>query len=238
MAILRTIRSLLFRFRGLIHREQLDQDLSSELESHLHFHIEDNLRAGMSSSEARRKALLKLGGLQQTTENYRDQGSAPVLESIWRDAVFGFRQLVKNPGFTFVAIFTLALGIGANTAIFTVVYGVLLRPLPFPHSERIVALNELEEGQSDQMSVTATELRRLQDFSGSFEYIAGYTEIGLNLSSTSGAEHLRTMPASAAFFSVLSIAPARGRDFFPSEDTGSGEGGGGNKGPGGGGGDG
>src|SRR5437660_2383655 len=112
------------------------------------------------------------------------------METFWQDARFAARMLAKSLGFTVVAILTLALGIGANTAIFSVVYGVLLRPLPFPHPERIVQLNEVEEGQSDEMSVTATQLRRLQDFGGSFENIAGYTEIGLNLTSPSGAEHL------------------------------------------------
>src|SRR2546426_12450801 len=95
-------RAAVLRFVNLFRNQQLDRELSAELESHLQLHIEDNLQAGMPASEARRLALLKLGGLQQTSENYRDQRSARFLESLWRDALFGFRQLLKNPGFTSV----------------------------------------------------------------------------------------------------------------------------------------
>src|SRR5215475_13362432 len=126
-----SIRAALFRFANLFRKRKLDGDLSAELESHLEFHIDDNLRAGMSSSEARRQALLKLGGLQQTTEDYRDQRTSAFLESLWRDFSYGSRQLAKSPGFTCVAILTLALGIGANTAIFSFVAGTLLRPFPY-----------------------------------------------------------------------------------------------------------
>src|SRR5207245_1148954 len=122
-----------------------------------------------------------------------------------------------------VAVLTLALGIGANTAIFTVVYGVLLRPLPFPEPDRIVQLAESYKTLSDEMSVTAKQLESLRQYGKLFEHIAGYTDVGFNLSTGNEAEHVRGMPASAEYFQVLGVHPALGRDFLPEEDRGDGQ---------------
>src|SRR5712664_2838509 len=140
---MRSLRALLLRVGGLFRKAQYDTDLSSELESHLRMHIEENLRAGMSPEEARRQALIKLGGVEQTKEMVRERRGLPILEIVLRDLRFGARMLVKNAGFTLVAVFTLALGIGATTAIFSVVYGVLLRPLPYPKPDQIFQLWEV-----------------------------------------------------------------------------------------------
>src|SRR5579862_484899 len=120
MALLRYIRSLAFRASSLLRGEQLDRDLDDELAAHLGLHIADNLRSGMSPSEARRQAFLKLGGLQQIKENYRAARGFPFLDSVLRDLRFALRTVRKNPGFSAVSILTLALGIGANTAIFKI----------------------------------------------------------------------------------------------------------------------
>ncbi len=144
------------------------------------------------------------------------------MSTIWHDLRYAFRVLAKNPGFTAVAVLTLALGIGANSAIFTVVYGVLLRPLPFPQPDRIVQLAEAYQGLSDEMSVTAKQLGDLREYSKLFEHIAGYTDVGFNLATGNEAEHVRGVPASAEYFQVLGVYPALGRDFLPEEDRGDG----------------
>jgi putative ABC transport system permease protein len=145
------------------------------------------------------------------------------MRSIWQDLRYAIRVLAKSPGFTTVAILTLALGIGANTAIFTVVYGVLLRPLPFPQPDRIVQLAETYRADSDEMDLSWSELEHLMEYGQLFEHKAGYTDVGFNLASGTEAEHVRGVPASAEYFQVLGVHPALGRDFLPEEDRGEGQ---------------
>lgn len=143
--------------------------------------------------------------------------------SLWQDIRYGLRVLAKSPAFTLVSVLTLALGIGANTAIFTVVYGVLLRPLPFPDPDRIVQLAESANQLTDEMDLDSRELKRLQDYKEPFEHIAGYTSVGYNLAAGNGAEHLRGMPVASPYFHVLGIQPFLGRDFTEEDDRGGGQ---------------
>src|SRR5689334_4663635 len=123
---MKRLRTWALRFGGLFNKRRKDRELDEEIESHLQMHIEDNLRLGMTAEEARRHAMIRLGGVESMKEAYRDQRGLPWIETVWQDIRFGVRQLRKNPGFTTVAVLTLALGIGASTAIYSLVKTVIL----------------------------------------------------------------------------------------------------------------
>ena len=126
---MRQLRAWLVRFRGFFQKAARERELAAEIESHLQMHIDDNIRAGMSPEEARRVALMKLGGMDQAKEAYRDRATIPFLESAVQDLRFTLRQLRKNPAFTITATLMVALGIGASVAIFAFVDAALIKPL-------------------------------------------------------------------------------------------------------------
>jgi predicted permease len=219
---MRQVRTFFLRIGGLFGKARHDGELADELESNLQFHIADNIRTGMSREEARRQALIQLGGIEQTKEDVRDQRGLPRIETFLHDTRYALRMLRKNPVFTFVAIATLALGIGATTAIFSVVNSVLLRPLAYPGSDRLYVIKEV----IPQWASSAPLLdANLPDFliwrqqTRSFEDIA-LTEGGsMILSGAGDPERVRLTRASANFLGMLGVTPALGRSFRPEEDT-------------------
>ena len=145
---MKAFRAWLLRLAAMFDREARDKELGEELEGHLEMHISDNVRAGMTEEEARRQALIKLGGIEATKEMYRERRGLPLLDTLVQDVRYGIRVLRKSRGFTLVAIATLALGIGVNTAIFTAFDALVLRPRPVKAPERLVTVFRTAPGES------------------------------------------------------------------------------------------
>ena len=221
---MRRLRALLLKFGGLFRRDRRDAELSSEIESHLQLHIEDNLRAGMNREEARRHALIKLGGIEHTKEICRDQRGLPLLEVLLRDIQYALRILRKNPGFTAVAVLTLALGIGANSAIFQMLDALTMASLPVRNPKEIVEIKianrEGARGSVEFWNAQASyplweEIRRRQEaFSSIFAWSSGQ----YNLSPSGDARWASGLEVSGSFFSSLGIQPALGRVFVDADD--------------------
>ncbi len=138
-------------FRALFRKDDLDREMDEEMRAHLELRTQANIKAGMSPEEARYAALRSFGGMEQIKEVCRDLRGVGWIETLWQDVRFGLRMLRKNPGFTAAAALTMALGIGAVTAIFSVVNGVLLRPMPFPDADRLVMVWEADRKMPDRL---------------------------------------------------------------------------------------
>ncbi len=220
---MRTLRSWIVRLRGLFHSRRLDRELNDELASHLEMHVQDNVRAGMSLDQARRAALLKLGGVEQTKESYRDRRGLPFLEALWKDLRFGARVLRKNPDFTVVAVITLALGIGANTAIFSIVNAVILRPLAYKDSSRIVKFHTktaMFPAFTLDLSWPAFQEIRMQ--SSSLKESAACWEMEKTLTGAGQPAVLKVSGISSGFFELLGSDAEQGR-LLREEDQKSGQ---------------
>jgi len=214
---MRRLRAQLLRFAELFSKPRRDRELAAELECHLEMHVEDNIRVGMTPEEARRQALLKLGGVEQTKESYRDRRSIPWLESLLQDIRFGLRMLRKNPGFTAVAVLTLALGIGANTAVFSVVNSVLLKPLPYPHSDRLAAMRQLAPGAAglasfaDGLRLSPSMYFTYADHNKTFESLGAWITMTSNVTGVGQPEEVRVVAVTDGVLQALSIPSAQGR---------------------------
>ena len=202
--------------RNLFSRGRLDVDLDQEVRAHLELLIAEKIRAGMPPQEAQRAARIELDGIEQVKEQVREQQVGSWFHSVFADCRYGFRQLRKNPGATSVMVFTLALAIGATTAIFSVVYGVLLQPLPYTDAHRIMAVYEVNsEGHWSRFA--DPNFDDVRDQNRSFQAFAKYID---NTASVSGASQpTRTTVASVSpdFLKVFGVQPLLGRDFSASD---------------------
>lgn len=194
-----------------------DREFAEELECHLQMHIEDNLRAGMNPQEARRQALIKLGGVAQTTENYRRQRGLPLMEILIKDLRYGLRMLARRPGITLIAVLSLALGIGANTAIFSLVNTILLRPLPVAAPERIVSLRNETAGRVS-MAFSYPNYKDFRDRSDVFDGLIGYRFAPLSVSHDGINEKLWGYIVTGNYFETLGVSAALGRAISTDDD--------------------
>jgi len=193
-------------------RERMMKDLEEDIREHIETETQDNIARGMSPEEAHYAAIRKFGNVMRVEEDTRDVWSFIWLEQFWQDIRYAFRMLRKSRGFTAVAVLTLALAIGATTAIFSVVYGVLLQPLPYTDSNRIMSVFEVNSSGT-WSRVADPNFDDFRDQSRSFQSIAKYHA---DIASVSGAsEPTRTTVAavSPGFLKVLGVQPILGRDF-------------------------
>jgi putative ABC transport system permease protein len=204
-------------WRNLFRSRQVEDDLSEEIRSHLQMLIEENLRAGRSLEEAKRAARIELGGIEQVKEQVREERLGNWLHSVFSDVRFALRQLRKSPTFTVVAIFTLALGIGAATAIFSAVNPILFESLPYPDAKQLMAIWEMgEEGSHN--ATTFGMYRGLLAHQHSFDPLALVRSWQPTVTADHSPERLEGQRVSASYFHVLRVSPILGRDFDPSED--------------------
>lgn len=214
---MRKLRALFLRLWSLVHRTRDDQSFAEELESHLEMHIADNIRSGISPDEARRQALVKLGGVEATTQSHRDHNTVPVFETLWQDFRYTLRQLRKNPAFAATALGVLTLGIGATVAIFAFVDSALIKPLPYRDPSRLVVIyGSIPLGPRFHLSFPDYyDFKRLQK---SFTQFEVYDGNGFMMTTPSGTQQVLGTRVSAGFFRALGVAPILGRDFVDGED--------------------
>jgi predicted permease len=202
------------RLRGLYTGGRAEQDFDAELESHVAMDMDAGMRAGLSEEEARRQALLRLGGVEQARQAYRERATLPTLESLLQDVRFALRQMGKAPGFTLTAVLTLALGLGANVVIYTLIDSILLRPLPYAQQERLVRIS----GDNSPVFPKGW-IRELGTHSRALSAVAGYgPNSESNVSESEIPDRVFGAAVTVNALDALGIRPAAGR-FFTAEDA-------------------
>jgi predicted permease len=214
------MRDIIFRLRSLFRRKRVEADLDDELRFHFEQQVEKHVRSGLTQDEAVRRTRLAFGGMDQVKEECREARGVELLETLFQDVRYALRMLRQRPTFTVVAVLTLALGIGANTAIFSIVNAVLLRSLPFREPDRLVKIffNNPGTGMHDVL-YSVPELEDLRNRSGVFEYVTGAERGSIDLSGGAQAQRLEMVTASPNYFSMLGAVPQIGRLFGPEDNT-------------------
>ena len=216
------LRNFAHRLRSSFSNDEADHELELEVASHLDFAIEENIQRGMKPEEARRKALVRFGGREQAKQQHREARGFPgfgqFAETVWQDLRYGLRMLLKKPAFTAIAVLTLAIGVGANTAIFSIVNAVLLRPLPYREPQRLVKVVFSNPGLGLRgIAASIPEFDDLRNRSNVFEDVCGIGGGNVNLTGGSQPERLDFIAVHPNYFSMLGATPQLGRLFGPQD---------------------
>jgi len=213
------LNDLLIRMRALFRGKPVEAQLDEELRFHLERQAEKYVRSGMSREEATRRARVEFGGIELTKEECRDARGVRFIETLHQDVRYGLRMLRKSPGFTAAVVLTLTLGIGLTTAIFSVVYGIVFRPLPYGSPERLVAvwLRSVDE-PGDEGRVSMPDFKDWQTQNSVFESLAAYGYNRYDLREEQGGESVRAAMVSPDFFATLGVRPLFGRELGPADE--------------------
>jgi hypothetical protein len=216
---MRFLRRFLARAKNIATGQQSDRRLHEEMEEHIALQTEENLRAGMSMAEARRQALLKFGAVAPVREDYHAEQGLPFVETLLQDVRYALRMLVKSPGFAAITILTMALGIGATTAIFSVVDATLLHPLSYPEPDQLVRIiDDLPGVGAQDVGLSVPEWKDFQR-SGIFQYVTVEGSGSVNLTGSSQPARIAFKPVAPTYFAVLGVEPELGRTFDPNDQT-------------------
>jgi predicted permease len=215
----RFLRRFLIRLSNFVTRRSTDQRLQEEIAGHLAFQTEENLRAGMSPAEARRQAALKLGSAEAIREHHHAEQSLPLIENLIFDLRYAVRMLLRSPGFSLIAIATMALGIGATTAIYSVIDATLLHPLPYPNPAELVRVEDDLPGiGAPDVGISVPEWRDLQS-SGIFQFVSIHSFASVNLTGSAQPERISFKDVTPNYFAVLGVDAQLGRTFDPHDAT-------------------
>ena len=206
-------------FRNFSRKQENEHELDQEVSTYLDLLTEEKIRLGMTPEAARRAAKLEVGGVEQVKEQVRDVRAGAWIETVLQDLQYGLRMLRNHPGFSALVVLTLALGIGANTAIFSVVYGVLLRPLPYAHGGQLVVVHQRTRGQLADIPFSYKELVDYREQTRTLDALVEYHSMSFLLLGDDSAERVQTAVVSANFFDVLGVKPLLGRTFLASDES-------------------
>lgn len=211
------LNDFFFRIRHLLRRDKAEGELEQELRFHRERQLEKYMKSGLGEAEALRRLRMNFGGLDQVKEECQDAWGTRLFETLLQDLRYGSRVLRKSPGFTVIALLTLALGIGANTAIFSILYGILLRPLPYKDASRLIVLHETTP-RVGTVSVSYPNFLDWRAQNTAFSEMAAVNSVGFNLSGIDQPENISGQAVSPNFLSMLGMRPLLGRDFDASEE--------------------
>src|SRR6266576_2770775 len=214
------LNDLLFRLRSLFRRKNVEAELDDELRFHFEQHVAKSIESGLALQEARRRARLEFGGMEQLKEEHRDARGVTFIETLLQDIRYGLRMSAKSTGFTVVAVLTLALGIGANTAIFSYFNAWIIKPLPYPQADRLMVFqsHDKKKGWTREGLFSTASFLDFQKQSTSFEQTASWTGWNFNLTGDGPPALIEGGRVSWNYFDALGVKPMLGRTFTPDED--------------------